>query len=217
MAISDRQVETRESLRRAVLGDLVDRCAAAAVPIEGGALDGIEVVSLGTLRGLIANALEDDLPVAGPITLVLYASSSRRDTDFVVKLSEQMVQSEEERRRGLQPAARVVTKGWLRAAHREIDPVRSLENAPWYKHRVRRPLVPGRVYRFEIAVMPCAYLFRKGNRIRLELANGDSQLTENIFHHEYTPDKCGRDTLNLGARRPSQLVLPVMRISDGRG
>lgn len=62
MAISDRQVETRESLRRAVLGDLVDRCVAAAVPIEGGALDGIEVVSLGTLRGLIDNALEDDLP-----------------------------------------------------------------------------------------------------------------------------------------------------------
>jgi hypothetical protein len=61
MAISDNPT-TRESLRRAVLGDLVDRCTAAAVSIEGGALDGIEVVSLGTLRAQVTNALEDDLP-----------------------------------------------------------------------------------------------------------------------------------------------------------
>lgn len=61
MAISENPT-TRESLRRAVLGDLVDRCTAAAVSIEGGALDGIEVVSLGTLRAQVTNALDDDLP-----------------------------------------------------------------------------------------------------------------------------------------------------------
>ena len=33
--------------------------------------------------------LDGDLEIAGPIKLVLYASCSRTDTDFVVKLSEQ--------------------------------------------------------------------------------------------------------------------------------
>ncbi len=154
--------------------------------------------------------LEHDLELAGPLKLVLYAASSNCDTDFIVKVAEQFAQSEESRKQGLQPRSRVVTKGWLRASHRAIDPARSLPNAPWYTHVDPQPIEPGKIYQYEIAVMPTAYLFRKGSRIRLELANGDSQLTEFVFQHDYTPNKVGTDTIYHDAEHPSQLIVPVV-------
>ena len=71
-------------------------------------------------------------------------------------------------------------------------------------------LTPNRVYEFTIAVMPTAYRFKAGSRIRLELANGDSSVTEAHFSHPYTPDKVGRDIIHHDARYPSRLLLPVM-------
>jgi putative CocE/NonD family hydrolase len=62
--------------------------------------------------------LADDLTIAGPAEIVLHVSSSRRDTDIIAKLSEQLPQSAAARATGAQPAATVVTKGWLRASHR---------------------------------------------------------------------------------------------------
>ena len=153
--------------------------------------------------------LEKDVEIAGPIQLNLYASSSNRDTDFIVKLSEQYPQ-DGPLADGAQPRSRVVTKGWLRASHRAVDTERSLTCAPWYSHVAPEPIEPGKVYLFEIAVMPTAYRFKKGNRIRVEIANGDSQLTEFVFQHDYTPDKVGRDTIFHNVEHPSHILLPVV-------
>jgi predicted acyl esterase len=111
----------------------------------------------------------------------------------------------------------VVTKGWLRASHREIDPQRSLDHAPWYTHRNPTPLERGKIYEFKVSVMPTAYLFKKGNRIRVELANGDSQLTEIVFQHDYTPDKVGIDTIYDDPEHPSALALPVLESRSSSG
>src|SRR6185503_1859079 len=118
-------------------------------------------------------ALESDLEIAGPIKLVLYASSTRNDTDFIVKLSEQFPQSAEERAKGINPGFQVVTKGWLRASHRALDEKRSTEMEPYHSHARPEPIKPNEVVRFDISIEPNAFRFRKGNRIRLELANGD--------------------------------------------
>jgi uncharacterized protein len=154
--------------------------------------------------------LERDLEVAGPIELILHAASSRNDTDFYVKLSEQMPQDETDRKADLQPRSRIVTKGWLRASMRAIDKKLSKPHAPHYSHTKPQMLTPNRVYEFTIAVMPTAYRFKRGSRIRLELANGDSSVTEVHFSHPYTPDKVGRDIIHHDARHPSRLLLPVM-------
>lgn len=55
---------TREAVRRATLVDLVTRAEIVAVPIEGGPMDGVLVVSMGTLRALQIEALRVDLPPA---------------------------------------------------------------------------------------------------------------------------------------------------------
>lgn len=158
--------------------------------------------------------LERDVEIAGPVELVLHAESSRNDTDFFVKLSEQMPQAEADRAADLQPRSRIVTKGWLRASMRAIDRKLSKPHAPHYSFTKPQMLKPGRIYEFTIAVMPTAYRFKKGSRIRLELANGDSSVTEGVFAHPYTPDKVGQDTIHHDTRYPSRLILPVM---DGVG
>ena len=158
--------------------------------------------------------LARDLEIAGPIELVLHAESSRNDTDFFVKLSEQMRQAEADRRADLQPRSRIVTKGWLRASMRAIDRKLSKPHAPHYSFAKPQMLKPGRIYEFVVAVMPTAYRFKQGSRIRLELANGDSSVTEGVFAHPYTPDKVGRDVIHHDARYASRLILPVM---DGAG
>ena len=140
---------------------------------------------------------------------MLYASSTARDTDFFVKLSEQYPQPAEDRAKGLNPASQVVTKGWLRASHRALDEKRSTEMEPYHTHAEPQPLKPGEVYRFDISVEPNAFRFRKGSRIRLELANGDSPVTDVLWTHYYQPNKIGQDTLWHSAKYPSQLVLPV--------
>ena len=88
---------------------------------------------------------------------------------------------------------------------------KSLPYAPWYAHIQPELIEPGKIYKFEIAVMPTAYRFKKGSRVRLEIANGDSQLTEFVFQHEYTPNKVGRDTIYHDAKSSSHLMLPVVR------
>ena len=153
--------------------------------------------------------LEKDLEIAGPIKLVLYASSTQKDTDFVIKLSEQVPQPAEERAKGINPQFQVVTKGWLRASHRELDAKRSTEMEPYRSHADPEPLKPGEVYKFEISIEPNAFLFKKGNRIRLEIANGDSPITDVLWTHYYQPDKIGQDTIWHDEKHPSALILPV--------
>ncbi len=154
--------------------------------------------------------LDRDTQVVGPVEFILYASSANTDTNFFVKLSDQSAQSDDERKLDMNPRSRIVTKGWLRASHRAIDPNWSLPHAPWYSDAAAQLLHPNEVYRFDIAVMPTAYLFKKGSRIRLELANGDSPVTDAIFTHTYGPRQVGADTIYHDAAHPSQLLLPIL-------
>ena len=158
----------------------------------------------------VTDPLEEDLEVTGPAILELHASSTATDTDFVVRIADQHPQSEEDRKAGLQPASVNVSKGWLRASHRDKDEARSAPHRPIYTHADPQPIEPGRIYRFEVEVMPFSNLFRKGHRIRLEIVNGDSPLTDSIFTHQYLWYKVGTDTLHHDAEHPSRLWLPVV-------
>jgi putative CocE/NonD family hydrolase len=152
------------------------------------------------------DALDRDVEVTGPIVLNLYAASDQPDTDFFVKLSDQEPQAQA----GTQPRSSIVSKGWLKASHRRKDVARSTRHRPFYAHDDPCPLTPGEVYLFEIEVLPAAYVFRKGHRIRVELANGDSSVTDSIHVHPYPPYKVGTDTIHHDAARPSHILLPII-------
>ena len=195
---ADKQESTRYSYPRSnwVLG---------VVPVGPQGPDPARAVLTFTTPPLAA-----DMEIAGNGKVTLYASSTRNDMDFMVKVSEQFSQGEDERAKGIQPRYAIVTKGWLRASHQDRDAKRNTNDIPFYTHEKVTLLTPGKIYKIEIPLQPIAYLFRKGNRIRLEIANGDSPVTDGLFFHFYRPDKIGADTIYHDAEHPSELMLPVL-------
>jgi predicted acyl esterase len=154
--------------------------------------------------------LPHDLEVTGPIVLHLYASSTGTDTEFFVKLADQWPASPSASDARAQPKSVNVSKGWLKASHRRKDPDRSSPYRPFYGHQNPEPLQPGKPYRFEIEVLPTAYVFKRGHRIRVEIVNGDSPVTDSIHVHPYVPYKVGRDTIHHDATHPSHILLPII-------
>jgi predicted acyl esterase len=154
--------------------------------------------------------LTADVEIAGHGKLVVYASSTRNDMDVIVKVSEQFQQAPEERAKGIQPRFQLVCRGWHRASHMDRDPRFNSDDIPYYTHEKSTPLTPGKVYKLEIALMPSAYRFKAGNRIRIDIACVDAQLTDPLTVHFYRPDKIGADTFYHDADHPSQLMLPVL-------
>ena len=155
--------------------------------------------------------LADDLEIAGSAKLIVHLSSSRTDADVIVKLSEQEAQATAAREAGEQPRSTIVTKGYLRASHSfDRDVTLDSPEIAFYTHAREVPLVPGTIYEIEIPLHPMAYRFRKGNRLRLEIANGDSAMTDGLFAHAYRPDKFGTDTYYHDAAHPARLALPVL-------
>jgi predicted acyl esterase len=150
------------------------------------------------------------MEVTGPIVLELHASSDQIDAQFIVKLSDQQPQDADARAKGVQPASFIVAKGWLKASHREKDAARSTATRPFYTHANPQPLTPGEVYCFDIEVLPMSHVFKKDHRIRLEIANGDSQLTDSVFTHPYHPCLQGTDTIHHSDIHASRLLLPVV-------
>jgi len=84
---------------------------------------------------------------------------------------------------------------------------------PFYDHDDPKPRVPGEIYKFEIEVHPAAHRFEAGNRIRLEIVNGDSQMTDRGWTHSYHPSKLGADTIFHDAGHPSRLLLPIIPVA----
>lgn len=92
--------------------------------------------------------LESPLDVVGQVRAVLFASSSARDTDFVVRLSY------------VEPDGRAIQlqNGILRARYRRGAPAL---------------LEPGVVERFDIDMWATAYRFSAGQRIRIDISSAD--------------------------------------------
>lgn len=172
-------------------------------------------------RGILtftSDPLEDDLEVTGPIAAVLYVESDQTDTELFVKISEQLHVPFVKREvmthlADVPPPAQMVSRGWLRASHRALDAARSTELAPFHPHAEPEPITPGEVVRYDVEVWPTSYRFRRGNRIRVEIANGDSMVADGLFHHYYG-HKAGTDRFHHSAEHPSHVLLPVVPASS---
>jgi uncharacterized protein len=94
--------------------------------------------------------LEKPVEVTGPIALVLYVSSSARDTDFTGKLVDVSPDGR----------AEILTDGILRARYREsfIEP---------------KLLEPGQTYKLHLDLWATSNLFQAGHRIRLEVSSSN--------------------------------------------
>jgi putative CocE/NonD family hydrolase len=141
-----------------------------------------------------SEVLTEDLHVVGPLTAVLYASSSAPDTDWVVRLCD------------VWPDGRsiFISDGILRARYRDSQTDPSL-------------LEPGRVYRFTVAMRPTAQTFQAGHRLRVHVTSSDFPRYDRNLNTggPFGEEASGQDAINTvchDALRPSHLLLPVFAL-----
>jgi len=143
--------------------------------------------------------LERDREFTGQGVLHLHASSDQTDMDVIVKVSLLPVGTDK-------PPTIRVTQGWLRASHRAEDPELTAEMRPFLRHDREEPIEPGRPYELRIELLPMSVLVRAGERLRLEISNWESTITEAPMTHWYG-QKVGTDTYYHDAVHPSRLRL----------
>ena len=155
--------------------------------------------------------LAQDLEIAGPIKLVLHASSTRNDMDFFVKLSEQMPQSAEDRAKGLNPASYWITKGWLRASHRALDPGQDRPRwSPITPTPIRSRSSPARSIASTSASSRWRTVSRQATASGWKSSTAIPRSPTCCGRTITRPNKIGADTIYHSAQYPSALTLPVM-------
>ena len=136
--------------------------------------------------------LDEPIEVIGPVSVKLFAASSARDTDFVVKLVDRWPNG----------FAQELCHGIVRARYRESYERPSL-------------IQPGEVYEYTIAVNPTANLFRVGHSIQMHLSSSDFpnfDRNHNTGGDDYSDPTlvAAKQTIFHDLERPSQVTLPVI-------
>lgn len=142
--------------------------------------------------------LQADLEVTGEPHMVLYASSSARDTDWVVRLTE------------------------VDGEGRSIRLCDAVVRARFRQSYVRpKLLVPGETERYDIPLTWISNRFRKGHRIRVQITSGAGNST---FPNHGTGNLTATDTqwvvatqtVSFGGECATKIVLPIMPAEEGR-
>lgn len=137
--------------------------------------------------------LKEDVTVTGNITATIYASSNRKDTDFVVRLTDVY-----EKR-----TSYLLTDGIVRAR---------------FRHGQDREVFmqPGKVYRFNINLGTVSHTFKKGHRIRVAVSSSNfprfdrNANTGNPIGTDRKEDLLkATNTIYHSSKYPSHISLPL--------
>ena len=173
---------------------------------------------------LLTDPLPHDLLIAGPSVLRLFAAIDHDDTNWIVTLKDVgpdpsvRTARQGEREIATDLPERELTRGWLKASNRALDPERSEPWKPWHKltRQARQKVTPGKVEEYAIEIFAMANLFRRGHRICVEITSLDlSTGVLGATNVEYIPyHVCSSRTvvhsIYHDADRPSHLLLPVI-------
>ncbi|GHO55935.1 CocE/NonD family hydrolase [Ktedonobacter robiniae] len=138
--------------------------------------------------------LKEDTEVTGPITVVLWATSSAPDTDFVVRLID------------VHPDgyARNLTDGIIRARYRGFT-------------RGEEPslIKPNTAYEYEIDLWSTSNLFKRGHRIRLDITSSNFPRWDRNPNtgHDFGTDAelaVAHQAILHDEAHPSHVVLPIV-------
>jgi uncharacterized protein len=172
----------------------------------------------------LSDPLPHDLLVAGPSVLNLFAAIDEDDTNWIIILKDigpdpsVRTAREGEREIAADLPERELTRGWLKASNRALDPKRSLPWKPWHKltRAARQKVRPGTVEEYAIEIFAMANLFRRGHRICVEISSLDlSTGVLGATNVEYIPyHVCSSRTvvhsIYHDTAHPSHLLLPII-------
>lgn len=172
----------------------------------------------------LSQPLPEDLLIAGPSVLNLFAAIDRTDTNWIAILKDVgpdvsvMTVREGERRVPDDLPERELTRGWLKASHRALDARRSKPWKPWHPltREAQEPVPVGEICAYAIEILATANLFRKGHRICLDITSLDLPTgVAGATNAEYVPYHiCSSETVMHtifhDTAHPSHLLLPVI-------
>jgi putative CocE/NonD family hydrolase len=142
-----------------------------------------------------SNPLKADLEVTGPLRAEVFASSSAKDTDFIVKVND--VHPD-----GYSQNITPPLSGVIRARYRDSESEPSL-------------LKPGGIYKFDIGLLFTSHVFREGHRIRVSIT---SSYFPHLDRNPNTGHPFGEDSEMICAsqiiyhdhKHPSRIILPII-------
>ena len=172
----------------------------------------------------LTDPLPEETLVVGPISLTFWASLDVDDTNWIVILKDVgpdvSVQSARpgEREFPKDLPERELTRGWLKASRRRLDPERSKPWKPWHtlSPETIQPVIPGEINEYQVEILSTANLFKEGHRICLEITSLDlAEGAAGETYAEYLPNHvCSSKTvlhkIFHNAEYPSHLLLPVI-------
>ncbi len=152
----------------------------------------------------------------GFVTARLWVSSSTTDMDIFAFMRVFDPEEKEAQFIGAHEPT-TMSKGWLRASHRKLDPQRSLPNRVFHAHDQVQKLTPGEVYPVDVEIWPTSMVFPKGYKLVLTLKGGDFEF-EGIpgrMLHNHPEDRPmnefgGVSTIVTGGCYELYLTLPLI-------
>jgi hypothetical protein len=175
--------------------------------------------------------LEKDTEITGPLAAKLWASSSHTDADIFLVVRVFTPDLREVTFAGAIDPHTPVAQGWLRASHRELDPLLTKDYRPFHTHKNEQPLVPGEAVELDIEIWPTSICVPAGYRLALSVRGKDYMFAEKTnlklsnfknelrgcgpFLHDDPRDRpaetfAGETTLHFGAQHQSYLLIPVI-------
>ena len=173
--------------------------------------------------------LPEDTEVIGPISLNFFASLDQDDTNWIIILKDigpdvsVRTAREGEVEIPSNLPERELTRGWLKASYRAIDPKRTKPWKPWHKltREAQQMVVPGEIDEYNVEILSTANLFEKGHRISVEITSLDLPSGSGFGNNcEYVPyHVCSSKTvvhrIYHNEKYPSHLLLPIVPRQKG--
>ncbi|HXF67653.1 MAG TPA: CocE/NonD family hydrolase [Burkholderiales bacterium] len=154
--------------------------------------------------------MERDTEITGPIVLNLWVSSTTEDMDIFATLRNIGPDGKDVWEVGQHGQPVPLTKGWLRASHRKLDPARTLPYRPYHAHDERWWLEPGKPVECQVEIWPTSIVLRKGHKLRLDVQPRDGVGSAPYTHYHADYNAGAQNTIYSGGEMQSYLLLPVI-------
>jgi len=152
-----------------------------------------------------SDIFREPVEFTGTGALHIFAEIDTDDTNFIAKLYDVAPNG----------SRTLMTSGYLKASHRELNEEKSIYGEPWHPHNRNVPVTPGEINEYAIRLYPFSFLIQPGHKIQLELAcnepldGEDAKLLPPDSYH--LPS--GRATfykIYRDKNHQSRLILPVI-------
>jgi putative CocE/NonD family hydrolase len=160
--------------------------------------------------------MAEDTEITGPLVLSVWVSSTSEDMDIFVTIRNIDADGHDVCEVGQhgQPVP-CVTKGWLRASHRKLDPKKSLPYRPFHAHDERQWLKKNEIVECRVEVWPTSMVFKKGHKLRVDIQPRDGQGSEPYTHYHADYNAGATYSVYAGGGTPSYLMVPVIPPKKG--